>query len=135
MFHIYRIMINRMLRRLPGTCAPRTLTQSRSLRRKQKTYLHLSFWPYRNRRRPANHPRPRPPVSPLGFQTMHGKFCLPRWQALRCQGAGGWESLRPSVCKPKVDRVFTRCLVFWFLLFPENSAKESTIGYKQEKGR
>lgn len=139
-FPVYRITSSRMLRLLV-MCAPPTLAQSwgsggsnRSVRREQKTHLHLSFGPYRNRRRPVNHPRPHPPASPLGFQTRPGKFGLPRCPARQHLGAGGQESPRPSVCKPKEDRVFTWCLAFHFWLFPGNSTNKSARRCTYEKG-
>lgn len=133
-FHVYRITVESMLR-LPGMRASWTLTQSRSLRRGQKTYLRLSFGPYRNRRRPVNHPGPRPPESPSGFQTTHGQFCLPHWRARRCRGAGGRESRRPSVCKREADSAFS---VPGFLLFvvsrKHNKGKRYRVQVGEERG-
>ena len=99
----------------------------------RKTYLHRSFGPCRNRRRPANHPRPRPPASPLGSQTRPSKFFLPHCQAPLHLGAAGWESQRPSVCKSKVDSLSTWYWIFCLLLLPGNRAKESALGHAFKK--
>ena len=99
----------------------------------RKTYLHRSYGPCRNRPRPANHPRPRPPASPLGSQTRPAKFFLPHCQAPLHLGAAGWESQRPSVCKSKVDSLSTWYWIFCLLLLPGNRAKESALGHAFKK--
>ena len=99
----------------------------------RKTYLHRSFGPCRNRRRPANHPGPRPPASPLGSQTRPAKFFLPHCQAPLHLGAAGRESRRPSVCKSKVDSLSTWYRIFCLLLLPGNQAKESALGHTFKK--